>query len=281
MDQLVSTEWLAGRLEGGDLLVLDASQHLPVTGRDAAAEFAAAHIPGARFLDLASLIDETSGVPKALPRGEQVAERLASLGAMQRQEIVLYDDSAIRTAARAWFILRMYGMKDVAILDGGLAKWRAEARQLESGMPTPQPGDILPAPARAKVRTLAEIFANLTSGAEQVIDARDAARFAGTASTDPHGQDGGHIPGSRNLHYAELFREDGSLRPKDELRCAFEAAGIDLDAPIVATCGSGVTACVLLFALAQIGKDEGALYDGSWLEWGGDPGTPKESGAPR
>ncbi len=153
MKQLVSTDWLAARLEDENLLVLDASQHLPAAGRDAEAEFAAAHIPGARFLDLASLIDETSAVPKALPRGEQFAERLAALGAMQDQAVVLYDDSAIRTAARVWFILRMYGLEQVAILDGGLAKWRAEGRATESGMPSPAPGDIALLPPRATIRT--------------------------------------------------------------------------------------------------------------------------------
>ncbi len=125
------------------------------------------------------------------------------------------------------------------------------------------------------------MLANLTSGAEQVLDARDAARFAGTAASDPHGQEGRHIPGSRSLHYARLFREDGTLRPADELRRAFDAAGVDLEAPIVTTCNSGVTAAVLLFALSLLGKEDGALYDGSWLEWGGDPGTPKETGAAR
>lgn len=278
MDQLVSTQWLAERLGDENLLVLDASQHLPGTGRDARAEFAEAHIPGARFLDLASLIDPESPVPKALPRGEQLAERLEALGARNGQAIVLYDDSAIRTAARAWFILRLYGFASVAILNGGLAKWRAEGCETESGMPEIKRGEISLSNPSANVRGKAEMLANVGTGAEQVIDARDAERFAGTAASDPHGQAGGHIPGSRNLHYTRLFREDSTMLPPEQLRRAFEAAGVDIDAPLVTTCGSGVTASVLLFALSLLGKEQGALYDGSWLEWGSDPATPKQFG---
>lgn len=280
MDQLVSTEWLAARLGDDDILILDASQHLPEAGRNPAAEFAQAHIPGARFLDAPSLVDETSAVPKALPRHDQLAERLTALGAHGGQTIVIYDDSAVRTSARAWFMLLMLGFEKIAILDGGLGKWRAEGRPLEAGEVPAERGEVTVAPSIAKVRTKADMLANIASSAEQVIDARDAARFAGTAPLDPHGLEGGHIPGARNLHFGRLFAADGTMKPLAEMRAEFEAAGLDLDKPIIATCGSGVTASVLLFALSQLGK-QGALYDGSWLEWANDPTTPREMGAPR
>lgn len=277
MAEPVSTEWLAARLGDDGLVVLDASQHMPGSGRDAAAEFAAGHIPGARYLDLASFVDDTSAVPRALPRADQVAERLAALGVSDGQTLVLYDDSTIRTAARAWFVLRHYGIEAV-ILDGGLGKWRSEGRAIEAGMPSVEPGRVTVAESREDVRDKDDMLANIAAQGEQVVDARDGERFAGTATTDPHGQEGGHIPGARSLPFGELYNPDGTLKPEAELRAAFERAGVALDQPIVASCGSGVTACTLLFALDRLGRGDAALYDGSWLEWGADPATPKEQG---
>lgn len=279
MDSLVSTAWLAAHLGEADLLILDASSHLPATGRNAAAEFAAGHIPGARFLDLASFKDAASPIPNALPTGEQVAERLAQLGYHAGQRIVIYDDSDVKTSASAWFALRRAGVGPLALLDGGLGKWRAEGRALETGAAQACPGRPLRfATSDARVRTKAQMLANIAGGAEQVVDARDPDRFSAATADAVHDLPGGHIPGSRNLFFRDLFHADGTLKDDDRLRAAFTDAKVDLDRPIVTTCGSGVTASVLLFALHRLGIEEGALYDGSWSEWGADPDTPKASG---
>jgi thiosulfate/3-mercaptopyruvate sulfurtransferase len=282
MDSLVSTAWLADQLGDADLLILDASSHLPAAGREAAAEFAAGHIPGARFLDLASLKDATSTVPNALPTADQIADRLGKLGYRSGQRIVIYDDSALKTSARAWFALRRAAVSPLALLDGGLGKWRAEHRLLEQGHTAVDPEGPSPLTAgESRVRTKAQMLGNITSAAEQVIDARDAERFSGTIADAVHNLPGGHIPGARNLFFRELYNADGTFKADDHLREAFAAAGIDLDRPIVASCGSGVTASVLLFALHRLGVEDAALYDGSWSEWGADPHTPKEVGVVR
>lgn len=282
MDSLVSTAWLADHLSEPGLLVLDASSHLPAVGRDARAEFAAGHIPGARFLDLANLKDAASPVPNALPTGAQVAERLASLGWQPGTQIVIYDDSAVKTSARAWFALRRAGVAS-ALLDGGLGKWKAEGRSLEAGDAFASDVGATAAleTTDALVRTKSDMLANIASRAEQVIDARDGERFTATTADAVHGLPGGHIPGARHLFFRDLYSEDGTFLPAPKLRAAFAAAGVDLDRPVTTSCGSGVTASVLLFALHLLGKDDAALYDGSWSEWGADPDTPKESGAAR
>ncbi|MCU0948143.1 MAG: sulfurtransferase [Porphyrobacter sp.] len=275
---LVTTDWLAAHLGEPDLVVLDASHHLPAAGRDPSGDYACGHIPGARLLDLASLFDAASPVPYAMPQPHQVAERLASLGVAAGARIVLYDDSAIRTSARAWFVLTACGWRDVAILDGGLGKWRAEGRALESGAPTiaaSAPAMLAPADA---VRSKADMLANLASKAEQVIDARSADRVYGTGIDPVHGGQNGRIPGALNLPFTQVLNDDGTYKSPAELRSAFKAAGLDLARPVVASCGSGVTASVLLFALHLIGKHDTALYDGSWSEWGADPATPKAQG---
>lgn len=275
MDSLVSTQWLADRLGEADLVVLDASYHLPSAGRDAKAEFAEAHIPGARFFDLAALVDDTSDVPQALPRPEQLAMELARSGVSPQSRIVFYDDSAVKTSARAWFLCRAHGLANVAILDGGLGKWKAEGRPLESGEVAAARARPFSLPAPDRIRFKSEMLANLDSRAEQVLDARDKGRFTGTTIDQVHGLPTGHIPGSCNLPFGQLYREDGTLQSPEYLRAAFTDAGIALNEPVITTCGSGVTACVLIFALHQIGCDNTALYDGSWLDWGGDPHTPK------
>lgn len=278
MDSLVSTEWLAEHLGEPDLIVLDASRHLPAARRDAGDEFLAAHIPGARFLNLADFADPASSVGKTLPGPTHAATKFGSLGIEPESRVVIYDDSDIKTSARAWFILRGYGIEDVAILDGGLAKWRAEGRSLERGKGHSHKSDFAEADFTGKVRSKAQMLANVTEGGEQVIDARDGERFTGATADTRHNLPGGHIPGARHLFYRDLYNADGTFKSESELREVFDRAGVDLARPIVTTCGSGVTASVLLFALHRLGVDDAALYDGSWSEWGADPDTPKELG---
>jgi thiosulfate/3-mercaptopyruvate sulfurtransferase len=279
MDSLVSTDWLAQHLGDPGLAVLDASSHLPDAKRDARAEFAAAHIPGARFHSQATLIDTESPVPAAVPTGAQFAERMQALGVGNGGRLVIYDDSAVKTSARAWFIARMNGAREVAILDGGLGKWRAEGRPLESGEPEVGRGDFTASSGLGAVRYKSDMLVNLGSQREQVIDARGRARFSGEEADFRPDIAAGHIPGSRSLPYNLLFQHDGTFCRPANLKRAFEQEGVDLNKPVVTTCGGGVTAAVLLFALHLLGKDDVALYDGSWSEWGADPATPKEQGA--
>jgi thiosulfate/3-mercaptopyruvate sulfurtransferase len=279
MDSLVSTDWLARHLGEAGLAVLDASSHLPDAKRDARAEFIAGHIPGARFLDLSSLTDPDSPVPAAVPTAVQFAERMVRLGVNAGDRVVIYDDSAVKTSARAWFIARMNGVAEVAILDGGLGKWRAEGRPLESGEPAPSTGSFIASPGAGTVRFKSDMLANLGARREQVVDARGRARFSGEEADFRPNIASGHIPGSCNLPFNLLFAHDGTFLRPGNLRQAFEQAGIDLHTPVVTTCGGGVTAAVLLFALHLLGKDDVALYDGSWSEWGADPATPKATGA--
>ena len=277
-ESLVSTAWLADRLGTPGLAVLDASKHLPAAGRDPRADFKAGHIAGARFLDLATLSDKTSSVPAALPRPEQVAERLADLGAAPDAHIVLYDDSNIRSSARAWFALTQCGVHNVAILDGGLAKWRDEGRAFESGFLPVSPLEPAELKEPSKVAFKHEMLANIETGVEQVLDARVADRVFGAGIDPVHGGQNGRIPGSLNLPFGEVFSQDGTYKSADELRALFASAGVDLERPLVTTCGSGMTASVLLFAAHLAGKDDVRLYDGSWQEWEADPRTPKEQG---
>ncbi|MEM8725576.1 MAG: sulfurtransferase, partial [Pseudomonadota bacterium] len=260
------------------LLVLDASRHLPAAQRDPLAEYEAAHIPGALFLDLAALIDATSDVPQALPTPQQLSQYLAELCVSPSDRIVIYDDAAVKTAARAWFMLSAHGMTGVVLLDGGLSKWRDEGRPLESGMPVGSSAEPSPLPATQRVRSKADLLAQLDALEEQILDARGADRVFGAGIDPVHGGQNGRIPGSLNLPFGQVFEADGTFKSPAHLRESFESAGVDLSRPIVTTCGSGVTASVLLFALHLIGKDDAALYDGSWMEWSADPSTPKEQG---
>jgi len=278
MESLVTTAWLASEMAANDLRIVDASAHLPDAGRDALGEHLAAHIPGAVFMDLADLVDTASQVENTLPPAEKFAARMQALGLGDGSRIVIYDDSAIHSSARAWFMLKLFGAQNVAILDGGLAKWRAEGRALASGRETLRARHYTAWQDGKRLRTKDDLLANLAAPTQQVVDARASQRFAGSAPEPRPGMAPGHIPGATNLPYTKLYAPDGTFKSREDIRAAFLAAGVDLTRPITASCGSGMTACVLLFALHLIGQDEAALYDGSWAEWGADPATPKALG---
>lgn len=279
MDLLVSTTWLANELGASDLRVVDATQYMPDDPRDPLAEYEAGHIPGAVFMDLANLTDSHSPLANMLPPPEKFASRMQSLGLGDGSRIVVYDDSPIKSAARAWFMLTTFGAYDVAILDGGLAKWKAEGRPLTQGKEALRHRHFTVWKDEKAVRTKEDMIANLATGAEEVVDARSPARFTGMERDPRPGIAPGHIPGSKNLPYAELFNPDGTYKQGEDLKAAFEAAGIDMERPMVTTCGSGMTAAVVAFGARLLGKKDIALYDGSWAEWGTDPATQKATGA--
>ena len=274
LEALVTTAWLAKHREEPDVRIVDGSWHMPQLARDAHAEFVAAHIPGAVFFDIDAIADHATSLPHMLPSAQTFANAVGALGIGSDDRVVVYDVRGVVSAARVWWTFRAFGHDAVAVLDGGLRRWRAEGRPVDSGEPTPAPRSFRARLRPELVRDLAAMRANLVSGAAQVVDARSPGRFAGTEPEPRPGLRGGHIPGSVNLPYETLYREDGTLKPPDQLRTVVHAAGVDLGRPIVTSCGSGVTASVLALTFHLLGRSDVAVYDGSWSEWGGPIDTP-------
>ncbi len=276
---LVETEWLASRLDAPGLVILDGSMHLPTAKRDAKAEYLAAHIPGALFFDIDDISDETSSLPHMLPSAAKFASRVKAMGIGDGMKIVVYDSEGLYSAARVWWMFRVMGHDDVAVLNGGLKKWKAEGRALEDGKPTPRGPRHFTARFHADlVRNVDEVKALIGNPTVQIVDARAAARFEGSVAEPRPGLRAGHIPSSRSVPFTTLLNPDGTLKAPAALQKVFADAKIDIDKPVVASCGSGVTAGVVAFALAMLGRTDAAVYDGSWVEWGARNDLPIETG---
>lgn len=268
-DPLVSTEWLAGHIGDANIKILDASFKLPGVLPLPKDDYLAAHLPGAVFFDVDAVSDHSNPLPHMFPSAEQFGRDVGNLGISNADTVVLYDAGGWVAAPRAWWMFLSYGHSNVRILNGGLKKWRTEGRATESGEVKPKPTTFTASYDANRVRSMQQLIANVESRNEQVIDARAADRFEGRAPEPRPGIRSGHIPGARNVPYNLLFdAATGAMKPLDELRAAFTNAGVELDAPIVTSCGSGVSAGVLTLALYRLGITDTALYDGSWSEWG-------------
>ena len=276
--RLVETDWLASHLHTPGLVVLDGSMHLPTAKRDAKAEYRAQHIPGALFFDIDDIADETSPLPHMLPPTPKFASRMKKMGIGDGMHVVAYDSEGLYSAARVWWMFRAMGHRNVAVLDGGLPKWLKEGRQTVGTATQPTERHFTARFNAGLVRDLMQVKSALERNSEQVVDARSAGRFRGVDPEPRAGLRGGHMPGALNVPFADLLDPvQKTFLPADMLAARFTAAGVDLGKPIVTSCGSGVTACVLALGLYLLGCEDAAVYDGSWTEWGGRKDTPVET----
>ena len=273
---LVSTEWLAAHMTAPDVRIVDASWYLPQAGRNAREEYDQRHIEGAHFIDIDALSDPDSPYPHMLPSTEMFASRMRKIGLGDGLRIIIYDGAGIYSAARVWWMFRVMGFQDVAVLDGGLPKWLAEGRPVTDEPPILRDRHATARLDHTRLRDVTQVRGSIYSGKELLVDARSAGRFKGTEPEPRAGVRSGHVPGAVSLPFNLVLNDDGTMRAQDELRAIIKDAGIDLSKPIIAMCGSGVTACVVALALDQIGHRRVAVYDGSWAEWGAQADLPIE-----
>lgn len=275
---LVSTDWLAAHLKDPDLRVLDGTMFMAAEGRDARKEYEAGHIPGARFFDIDEISDARSELPHMVPPVEKFMSKLRAMGVGDGHQVVVYDAKGLFSAARVWWLFRLMGQDNIAVLDGGLPKWSAEGRAMEDMPPLVRDRHMTVRRQNHMVKDVTQVSAASKLGDHEILDARAAARFRGEAPEPRPGLRQGHIPGARNVPYTELLNPDMTMKDPEALRAVFAAAGVDLGKPVITSCGSGVTAAVINLALERIGKTDHALYDGSWAEWGAFATLPIETG---
>ncbi|WP_127114711.1 3-mercaptopyruvate sulfurtransferase [Shimia sediminis] len=275
---LVSTDWLAAHMKDPDLRILDGSWHMPAENRDPKAEYDAAHIPGARFFDIDEIADLRSDLPHMVPPVEKFMSRMRAMGVGDGHQVVIYDTKGVQSAARVWWLFKLMGQNDVAVLDGGLPKWQAEGREIEDLPPMIRDRHMTVRRQNHLVKDVTQVSSASKLGDYEIIDARAAARFKGDVEEPRAGLRSGHIPNSKNVPFADLLNADGTMKAADACRAVFEAAGVDLSKPAITTCGSGVTACILALAMERFGKTDYAVYDGSWTEWGAFPTLPIATG---
>jgi thiosulfate/3-mercaptopyruvate sulfurtransferase len=278
MGPLVTTDWLANELGKPGLVIFDATKYLPNEDKDGKAEFLTAHIPGARYFDIDEIADTDTDLPHMVPTAGRFGKLMGALGVGNGSRIVFYDQKGLASAARGWWLMGLFGHDQAAVLDGGLPKWLREGRPVEAGVAmAPAPATFLPEFRATRLRGVGDVMRNVASQQELVLDARAAGRFTGATPEPRAGMRSGHIPGSENIPYTDLLNADGTFRPVTEVKARLSKAGVDGSLPVVTSCGSGVTACILTLGLRLAGLPEGAVYDGSWTEWGGRSDTPVET----
>ncbi|MFY0679066.1 MAG: 3-mercaptopyruvate sulfurtransferase [Thalassovita sp.] len=275
---LVSTDWLAAHLKDPDLRILDATWFMPSSDRDAKAEFEAAHIPNARYFDIDDVSDHRSDLPHMAPPVEKFMSRVRALGVGDGHQVVVYDTHGLFSAARVWWLFRLMGQDNIAVLDGGMKKWQAEGRPVDAEPPVIRDRHMTVQRQPQRVKDVTQVSSASKLGDYVIIDARGAERFQGAVPEPREGIRSGHIPGSRNVPFSTLLNADGTMKSIDDTRAIFEAAGVDLTKPVITTCGSGVTAAILSLSLERLGKTDHSLYDGSWSEWGAFPTVPVATG---